>query len=232
MQLMKWSVLGAAVLMASDVAAQTPTAQAVVDRYVEAIGGRARIEAVQSRRLVYEMNANGMSMSMEVRQTRPNLAASTIQTPMGEVRSGFDGETVYAVSPMGSQVLEGAQADEVRARAAFDADVTFAGYDAMEVTGRGEHGGRPCWNVRMSVAGMAEATRCFDVETGLVLAITQTQGGTQVTALVEEYREFDGIRYPARTVADAMGQTVVTTLQTVDHSPIPASEFAVPAGVR
>jgi hypothetical protein len=234
MQIRNWMALGIGAVMAAaaPAEAQTPSARELVDRHVEAIGGRERILATRSRHLSYEMNVEGTTISMEVWQTRPNLGRSAIMTPMGEITSGTDGTTVYAVSPMGAQVLEGAQAEDVRLRAAFDADLLFDVYPTMETTGRAEHGGRSCWNVRMASEAGVETSRCFDEETGLAIAVTQTQGGMEVTATIDEYREFDGIRYPARTTATAMGQTVVTTLLDVDHTPIDASEFAVPEGVQ
>ena len=235
MQIRKWAVLGlgAAMAAAAPAGAQTPSARQLVDRYVEAIGGRERIEAVASRHMVYEMNANGMTMSMEVRQTRPNLMKTTLVTPMGEIVSGTDGETVYALTPMGAQVLEGPQAEDVRSRGSFDADLLLGDvFTSMETVGRGEHGGRACWNVRMETDSGIEMTRCFDAETGLTVAVTLSQAGTEITTTIDEYREFDGIHYPARTSGSAMGQTVVTTLVSVDHAPIPAAEFAVPEGVR
>jgi zinc protease len=220
----------AAAAAAAPAGAQTPSAREIVERHVEAVGGRARLEAVRSRHLVYELNAGGMSLGMEVLQSRPNLIRTVISTPMGDMITGTDGRTVYALTPMGAEVMEGPQAEEVLARGAFDADFTFEGFE-LEVAGRAEHGGRACWNVRMRAAA-GEMSRCFDVETGLMIAVTQTQGGTEVTSVVEEHREFDGIRYPARARAQAMGQEILTTLVSVDHAPLPADRFAVPSDVR
>lgn len=223
------TVAAAAVLLAATtVPAQQPTARQLVDRHVEAIGGRERIQAVQSRHLVYEMKMDGSVMTMSVWQSRPNLGRSAIQTPVGEVLSGTDGTTAYAGTAASLQVLQGPQAQEVLRGSAFDADLLFDAFETMEVTGRAEYGGRPCWNVRMVAATGTEQVRCFDVETGRVVAVSQLQGGTSVTAFVDAYREFDGISYPARTSAQSGGQTVVITLKSVDHAPIPASFFAVP----
>jgi zinc protease len=222
----------AVAMFAAPAAAQLPPAQQVLDRYAEAIGGREKAMSFQSRRLVYQVSSGGMTIDMEAVQRRPNLGTAVMRTGMGEIRSGFDGQVAWVISPMGPQILEGAQAEEVRIRSAFDADVLFDAYDTIETTERAEYGGKACWKVRMvSGAGM-ESSRCFDVETGLLVALETTQNGMPVTAVYDEYREFDGLKYPSRFTSSAMGQEAVTTLVSVDHSNVPASEFALPDAVK
>ena len=235
MQSLRNAVLAAAsvALFAAPAAAQTlPPAQQVVDRYVEAIGGRAAATRIQSRQLVYEIDAGGTIISIDVKQRRPNLGAVVMGTPMGEIRSGSSGDVVWAIGPMGAQILEGAQAEEMRIRSAFDADILFDVYPTMETVERTEFGGKACWSVRMVTATGAESFRCFDVETGLMVAATQNQNGMMVTAVFDQYLEQDGLKYPSHSVASAMGQQVVTTLKSVSHADVPVAEFAPPEAVR
>jgi len=209
-----------------------PPAQEVIDRYVESIGGREAAERIQSRRLVYQVSAGGQTIDMDVRQRRPNLGVVVVSTPLGEVRSGFDGNVGWAIGPTGPVIMEGPQGEEVRIRSAFDADILFNVYPTMETTERAEYGGKACYKVRMVTAAGMESARCFDVETGLMVAVEATQNGLPVTAVYDEYREFDGLKYPASFTSSAMGQEAVTTLVTVEHTDIPASEFALPEAVR
>ena len=223
----------AVALFAAPAAAQTlPPAQQVLARYAQAIGGREKVLSVQSRRLVYQVTSGGMQIDMEAIQRRPNLGVVVMRTGMGEIRSGFDGQTGWMITPMGPQIMEGAQLDEVRIRSGFDADVLFNVYETVETTERAEYAGKACWKVRMVSATGVEATRCFDVETGLLVALETTQNGMPVTAIYQEYRDFDGLKYPSRFTSTAMGQEAVTTLVSVDHSDIPESEFALPEAVR
>jgi zinc protease len=212
--------------------AQLPAAQEVLDRYAQAIGGADRARGFQSRTLVYEVSASGMTIRMEARQRRPNLGVVTMSTGMGDVRSGFDGTTGWVISPMGPQILEGPQAEEVRIRSAFDADVLFDAFETIETVERAEYAGKPCWKVRMVTSAGSEAFRCFDVETGLLVALEAEQNGVPVTAIYEEYREFDGLKYPSRFTSSAMGQQAVTTLVSVSHADVPASEFVLPDAVK
>lgn len=235
MQLLRRISLAAFALAAFSVPAaaqELPSGQQVVDRYVEAIGGRARVQAIQSRRLTYEISAGGQTITMVAAQRRPNLSLVTMSTGAGELRTGFDGTTAWMISPMGPQLIEGAAAEEVRARSGFDADVAFDGLQTVETTERAEYAGKACWKVRMVTTAGAEAFRCFDVNSGMLVAVETTQNGMPVTAVYDEFRDFGGLTYPSRISSQAMGQQVTTTLLNVDHADIPASEFALPDAVK
>lgn len=225
--------VAALVVCSVPAAAQTlPPAQQVIDRYVEAIGGRAAVQRAQSRHLVYELAVSGMTINMDVKMRRPNFSAVTMVTPMGDMRSGSSNGVMWTIGPMGAQILEGAQAEEVRIRSAFDADIIFDVYPTMETVERAEYGGKACWKVRMVTAAGTESFRCFDVDNGLMVAATQNQNGMMVTAVFDQYLEQDGVKYPSHSVASAMGQEVVTTLKSVSHADIPESEFALPDAVK
>jgi zinc protease len=227
-----FAALAVAMFAAPAVAQNLPPAQQVLDRYAEAIGGRQKAMSFQSRRLVYQVSASGMTIDMEAAQRRPNLGTAVMRTGMGELRSGYDGQVAWVITPMGAQILDGPPAEEVRIRSAFDADVLFNAYQTVETTERAEYGGKACWKVRMVSAAGMESFRCFDVETGLLVALETTQNGMPVTAVYDQYREFDGLKYPSRFTSSAMGQEAVTTLISVDHSDIPASEFVLPDAVK
>ncbi|HEU0014408.1 MAG TPA: hypothetical protein VFQ45_12030 [Longimicrobium sp.] len=229
-----FAVIAAAALAAAPAGAQEmPDARELVDRYVEAIGGRGVARSFDSRTLKYRMEIEAGTVHVEIRMRRPNLGVTRMSTPAGEVRTGTDGGTVWVITPAGAQVQSGMQAEEVRIRTAFDADVLLDVYPTMETVGREQYGGRPCWKVRMLTAVTGtESFRCFDVETGLIVAVIETRSGVPTTAVVEEYREFDGLKFPARTVATGGGRRVSTTLLEVSHAEIPLSAFEVPAEVR
>ncbi|HEX6039138.1 hypothetical protein [Longimicrobium sp.] len=226
------AAVAVAVFAGPAAAQELPAARTVLDRYAEAIGGRERAQGFQSRRLVYTVDGGGATINVEAVQRRPNQQIAIMATPMGEIRSGFDGTTAWAVTPGGPMILQGPQADEVRARANFDSDVLFDDYASVETTERAEYGGKACWKVRMTTTAGSTSSRCFDVETGLMAGMEAEQNGVPVTVVYNEYREFDGLKYPSRFTSSAMGQEVVTTLVSVSHADIPVSEFALPDAVK
>ena len=103
-------------------ASALPAAKTILDRHVEAIGGRKALAALQSIHTVGAMTipANGMSGTIEVFAARPNkMLAKTTIAGIGEISEGFNGTHSWSISPMTGPML--ATGEEL-AQKAFDAD--------------------------------------------------------------------------------------------------------------
>ena len=71
-----------------------PSARSIIDRHIEAIGGRKALAALNSHRIKGKMEipANGISATMEVLSARPDKTIIHMNVPgMGEMSEGFDG---------------------------------------------------------------------------------------------------------------------------------------------
>lgn len=218
-----------------------PPARQIVDAYVQAIGGVDAIARASHRHVKGEMSlaAAGMTMTMEMWQARPNKMLMVMSIPgMGEMRSGYDGTTGWSMSPMqGPRIVEGDELAQTVRQADFDANLRFEHlFPTMETVERTEMAGRPCYRVRMVAENGDEAFACFDVETKLLLGITsraESEMGTLETTIgFEDYRDFSGVKMPARTVMSVMGQQMEMTIREMDTNPIPANTFALPPEVQ
>jgi hypothetical protein len=218
-----------------------PPAKQIVDRYVEAIGGRQMIGRYNARHTQAEMSmpAMGMTMSMDVYQARPNKMFTRIEMPgMGTTTSGFDGHTAWVSNPMqGPRILNGPELNETLSRADFDSNLDPSkNFPTMQTIGEKTIDGHACWNVRMVSATGIEAQNCFDKTTGLLIGSTMKQntqmGEMQVDVAYSDYQDFDGIKMPTKTTMNMMGQQMVTTIKSVSHAAIPDSTFELPADVK
>jgi hypothetical protein len=236
------AVLALAALAAASADAQTlPSATQIVERYIDAVGGRDAFARHSYRTTEMEMSmpAAGMTMTMLVKQARPNRTVTEMVMPgMGSMRSGFDGTVAWAMDPMsGARVLEGEELAQTAQQSDFGASVDFARlFPTMETVERTTVNDRACYNVRMLSAEGIEVHNCFDVETGLLIGGQSSQqspmGSITAEMAFEEYREFDGIRMPTVTRMSMMGQEMVMTVKNVSHAPIPDADFELPAQVR
>ena len=227
---------------AAPAAAQTlPPARQIVDAYVQAIGGADAIARAQHRHFRGEMSmpAAGMTLTMETWQSRPNKMLMVMTIPgMGEVRQGFDGETAWSSDPMqGPRIIEGAQLQQTLRSADFDNNLRFDHlFPTLETVERTEMQGRPCYKVRMVAENGDEAFGCFDVESKLLLGITsriESEMGTMESNVeFHDYRDFGGLKMPARTVMSMMGQEMVMTVSEMDTNEVPASVFVLPAAIQ
>ncbi|HEU0052969.1 MAG TPA: hypothetical protein VFQ39_07315 [Longimicrobium sp.] len=216
---------------------QLPEAREVLERYIEAVGGRTAMLRHDARRTEAEMSmpAAGLTMTMEILNARPDKMFTRVRIPMaGELTGGYDGTTAWQVHPMtGAQALTGAELRKTQRQADFDAQANYRKwFSSMETVGRGESGGRPCWQVKIATVDGQEITNCYDVETGLLLSATGTEMGAEAVILYEDYRDFGGVKYPTKVTTSAGGQQLVLTVKSVTYDAIPASAFAVPDAVK
>ena len=73
----------------------------VLDRYVEAMGGRSRLNDIKSVTIEGRMTlADGREASLKVMKKRPNLVRTVVILPQGvRMVNGYDGENGLAKDP-------------------------------------------------------------------------------------------------------------------------------------
>jgi hypothetical protein len=221
-------------------AQQLPPAAQVVDRYLTAIGGREALARLSSRHVSGEMSmpTMGMTLQLEMYTARPGKMFTRLDMGGMVITSGVADSVAWANSPMtGPKILAGAELTQALLNADFDNRFDFTKlFTTMENTGPRTVAGRACWNLRMVSTSGVEVQNCFDQETGLLIGSTAKQqtemGEVEASFVMEDYRDFDGVKMPAKTTMTLGPQTLVTTIKTVSHAAIPDSIFALPAEIR
>lgn len=220
-------------------AQQLPPARQILDRYVEAVGGKAVWANRQSQRTVAEMSMSGVTIQMEMLAARPNKMLMKMNMPgMGEMLQGYDGQVAWSRNPMqGTRILAGAELAQTARQADFDSSVDPAkNFPTIETLERTEMAGQPCYMVRMVAVDGDEVRSCFHTETGLLLGSRTTSqspmGPVEATTLFSDYRDFGGVKMPAKTVTSMAGQEMVVTVKEVTPNVVDPSVFELPADVK
>ena len=204
--------------------AELPPASELVDRYVEAMGGRDAIlrDAPTQATGTFEIPTQGLTGELVVVTAPPDRMVSKVTIGgMGEILSGYTGETAWALDPMsGARLMSGMELAALRDQADQRAAVRDpALIESMETVERTEMGGEPCYHVALVWVSGRETTDCYSVETGLLVATTATQaspmGDVEVTTLMEDYEEFAGVRIPTRVVQNMMGVQQIMRIDTM-----------------
>ncbi len=223
-------------------ATSLPAARTIIDRYVQAIGGREAVLRHNSIRSVgsFEMPAAGVKGNLTVVQVAPNRMAMRMELPgMGQMVTGFDGTTGWSVNPMqGPRVLEGKELDQLREDSGPAAMLRPAdrirSAETIELT---TMNGQPCYKVKITTISGRESFDCYGTQTGLLVGMTQTQespmGAVQVTTLFDEYKEFSGLKAATKVRLQMMGQEQVLTIDRVEFNhPEDAKAIEVPEQVK
>jgi hypothetical protein len=222
-------------------AQQLPPAEQLVERYLQAVGGRDALLAPRTTRTrgTFEMPAAGVSGELEVVSGKPNRIATRVSIPaLGEIRNGFDGTTGWSLDPMmGARLLTGGELEAAREQADPMAAVrdpsVFQSITTVEQT---TMGGQACYKVRLVWKSGRESFDCYAVDGGLLVASINTQespmGTMAVTTIVSDYRQFGNVRMPTKLTQEMMGQQQVITVTSVEFDVVDDAAFNPPAEIH
>jgi len=212
-----WLGMALGLACAGRTAAQAPTVDAIVGRYLAARGGADRMRAVTAERLTGHMSfPGGLSGIDTIEMARPGRIRTTIHFPQGMLVQAYDGRTVWGVNPLAGDtaphpldeglaknVIAGGDLDgpllDYRARGIR---VTLAGLDTAD--------GRPAW--ALTVVRPDSNVDTYYVDT-LSYRVTRWRGhrvanGTPVVyeTYFRDYRQVAGLWFPCRLESRTLGR--------------------------
>ncbi|MCX5752079.1 MAG: hypothetical protein NTW97_00375 [Candidatus Krumholzibacteria bacterium] len=222
--------------------AKVPSAEKILDRYVEATGGIKAYDKLQNSVVkgTLEIPAAGITLDVTVYSARPGKVYSKAESPaIGSFESGTDGTICWENSVMqGARILEGTElADKLR-ESRFESMAYWRGlYDTVRVTGVDTIAGSPCDKVELKTKDSKPRTYFFDQKSGLLaktVSIVPTQmGDIAVEAFPSDYRKVGDILVSHKTSMKLMSQDRIMTITSVAYNAaIADSVFAVPAAIQ
>ncbi len=220
-----------------------PSAQEVLDRHVQAVGGRDAIAAISSvqQKGTLELTAMGMSAELQLAIAKPNKMAMKMTIPgLGEMQQGFNGEVGWDDNPMtGPRLAEGEELANRKESASFSE--SFGVYDperftSMEVMEKTQYAGEEAYKVKMVRKTGRPSMEYFSVATGLRIgsqSVTPTpMGDVEVNAVLSDYKQFGSVKLPTKLSQSQAGQDVVMTFRDITFNTVTDDAFAIPAAVQ
>lgn len=172
----------------------TPTVAHILERHIEAMGGRQALEKLTSRvsKGRMEMATVGLSGPAELYEKSPNKSILIIDMPgLGIMQRGFDGhDGWWQDSLMGYVKLTGGGLAKAKRDADFYRDIKLRElYTGLAFAGKEMVGEREAYVLSAGSPGNGLLdTLYFDVQTGLLLR--------KGNVYYEDYREVDGVKLP------------------------------------
>jgi hypothetical protein len=232
---------GALALVPFAAAAQTPTVDEVVNRYIDAIGGREAVLAGAVSRTVGKIAipAAGMTGDVEVLVAGPrDMVQRSSIAGFGESQTGLTDGRAWSIDPMqGARLVEGPEAEQM----VHTADPTVAlraahHFATREVVGERDVEGETCIEVRFVWTSGREMVDCFSVESGLLISSHSTiegpMGSMQITTRALEYREFGSILMPTVLLQDLGPFQQRVEIELVEYGNVTKADVAPPAAIR
>lgn len=232
------SILAVALVFSGAAFAQTPTAEQILDKYVEVSGGKAAMEKINSiaSKASVDVTFAGVGATAEFLSKAPDKSYFIFNVEgYGQVKQGFDGKVAWSDSPEGGlRELTGPQAESAKRGAVFNAPLKWRElYAKAELKGKDKVGQREAWTVVLTPQKGAPTTQYFDVETGMLLKEATPATGDQgdYTAVTEfsDYRDVEGVKQPftiKQTIP--MGDLIIKITELKVNVPIDDAKFAKP----
>jgi photosynthetic reaction center cytochrome c subunit len=221
-------------------APNAPRPEEVLDKFIQAIGGAQRAEALKS--YVARGTSSGYGPENEPRPAeiyaRPGQRTTIIHTSAGDSTTTFDGKGGWIAAPF-RPVAVLALSDQDLDGLKLDADLAFPGGIKQAMT-KWRVGlpsvidDREMQVVQGTTARGATGTLYFDMETGLlrrqVRYVDSPVGRLPTQTDYEEYREVAGVKMPVRwTVTWLDGRDVFEIKDVQPNVTIDAARFARPS---
>jgi len=248
---MKWLLLAG--LLAGALTARGPQAAAaeadttlpkatdIIARYMKEVGGADRINSFTSRHEsgTVELSGQGLTGTFDIYTATPSKFLLKITLgPIGTIQSGYDGKVGWSLNPFqGPQLMEGKQLTQLQDQADFYPTYTVGEkYTTIETVERTTYEGEESYKVRLVSKAGFETMEYFSVKTGLLVGTTSTAeteaGSLPVSTFVSDYKKFDGLLVPTKTVQKAASQQLVFTITAIEHNSVKSETFDLPAEVK
>jgi thiol-disulfide isomerase/thioredoxin len=210
--------------------ANLPTLDAVLAKYVAAIGGQAAQRRITSRVSKGRVDVPGVSFGgkLEVYAKAPNKSLTVMNVePVGLMKEGFDGRTSWSVA--GNNVNAGNELDHTAlADADFYREIQLAEiYSRIKLVGKRKESFRDVYVVEATPKGGSAESLYFDVETGLLVRrdfVRETaRGPVRAEVYFNDWREIDGVKLPFKVTQVMPNMKFVITFEEVKQN-VPVDE--------
>jgi zinc protease len=211
------------------------TAQNVIDNYIEAIGGKSKLESVKSIKQLGEMEMQGQKIITEISQKAPNkFLNETKMNGMLIQKQVFDGEKGYMNGMQGEKEITGDELEELKYQATFNAELKYEklGYK-LDLVGSEEVEGANAYKIKVTSPAGDISFDYYDADSGLKIMNKATketpQGSFDQTQMIQDYKKVNGIMYPHKIVIknSMMPQDMVLKITDIKvNIDIPDSQFA------
>lgn len=178
------------------------TVEKVLNNYIDAIGGKSKIEAIQTLQMKMEASIMGQVLNMESTRMAPNKYMMVVKMG-GNVaqKQVFDGEKGAGSGMQGNTKIEGDEAKDMSISAAIVEEIEYLKQGVKtKLVSVDQIGGKDAYGIEVTMPSGKKSTRFYDAESGLLVRVSNTmegpQGAMTLSTDFENYKEYNGVMFP------------------------------------
>lgn len=182
------------------------TADIIIDRYINARGGRPALEAIKDITRVYAGNTMGQELTLSMYQKDPGLYLMEMKAGSFTQKTIFDGKKGVKLDMTGTQALAGEELEEVKLEAMIFPlkNYKLLGYQ-LKLMGVETFGEEDVYQVEVADPLGNVSNQYFSSKTGLLVKTIrriQAPDGQMYTQTsdVLAYQEVNGVKIPSKII--------------------------------
>jgi hypothetical protein len=211
-----------------------PGAQAILDKYLTAVGGAEAVQKVRTRVQTGNIEVSGQKFPIEVYSQAPNKRISISHTGPNASVTAYNGETGWLSTPNGIRQMSAAE----QKAASIDAQLYFPvwlpkAYPEGKATAGDEIDGKATYLVSATGPDQLPLNMYFDQQSGLLVRLiryAETPLGRNPTQIdYADFRAVDGLKLPYRwTLARPNGRFTIQIEEVKQNVPEDEKLFVMP----
>ena len=216
------------------------TADEVVSRHVEAMGGKQRLDAVKTVKLTGKVKVNGREAPYSLQLKRPSFVRMDTEMQGQKLVQAYDGKNAWM--QMAGRTMQ--MPPQLGAKMGEQADISgpLVDYKAkghtVELIGKEELKGKPAFHLKLTKKGGEVSDIYLDAASFLEVKSVRKQKGMngaeiEVVTWMEDYKKVGGISFPQRVEVSGGPQKMEQNFDKIEVDiPIDDAIFKMPADAR
>lgn len=213
-----------------------PSTQGIIEKYVQALGGEAAIQKIETRVDTgsLETASHNMHSKIEIYRKAPDKVLTILHGARGDSSQGYNGTVAW--QQRGEEVKELSGDDLARAKdlTAFNPGLSLMkDYARLEVKDIAKIDGHDAYRIIASRSSGTSDQYYFDAQSGLLLRISteidSPLGAIPQDVYYEDYRDVSGVKVPFLIrVVRSDGATIYKWEQIQANVPVEDNRFEKP----
>ena len=173
------------------------TAEDVLQKYIEAIGGKDKLEGVQSYAMTAEASMQGQTLELVMKKSENDKYLQDVKMMGNTVQKQvIDGDKGYMMQMGQRKDMSEEELEKMKEEATTFPELNYLLAGGVSLEGIEQVGDKKAYKLKISDS----KTAFYDVETGLKVqevSVQEAQGQTiQATTVLDDYQEVSGIKFP------------------------------------
>lgn len=192
----------------------------VIEKYIDAIGGRDALSKVEDRTTIMRGTAMGQNLTITVKQKAPNKMRQDVKAGGMEQVVIFDGDKAV-MTAMGQKIpVEDKELESLKIEADMNFILNPAKFNiTISSDGIEKVNDKDAYKIKMQTPSGTKWYSYFDAESGLKVKelreLETKMGPAQQVTIYGDYKDVDGVKYPFKITQSFGPQTVEMTVSSI-----------------